>query len=102
MPQTNDKSDIIFIVTDNMVYGKRSDFRSDIAQKLFDSWTYAKEQLQKTRVTLDKMRREYHSANATRRTEMSEEILALEKSEEQLLAQVKQLEKEIRKAELGL
>ncbi len=102
MPQTSDKSDIIFIVTDNMVYGKRSDFRSDIAQKLFDSWTYAKEQLQKTRVTLDKMRREYHSANATRRTEMSEEILALEKSEEQLLAQVKQLEKEIRKAELGL
>lgn len=102
MPQTSGKSDIIFIVTDNMVYGKRSDFRSDIAQKHFDSWTYAKEQLQKTRVTLDKMRREYHSANATRRTEMSEEILALEKSEEQLLAQVKQLEKEIRKAELGL
>lgn len=100
--QVFDKSDIAFIVTDNMVYNKSSDFRNDIAQKHFGSWLYVKEQLQKTRTTLDNMRREYHSANVTRRTEMREEILALEKSEEQLLTQMRQLEKEIRKAELGL
>ena len=100
--QTIVTSGIAFIVTDNIVYYKRSDFKNDIAQKRYESWLYIKEQLQKTRTTLDNMRREYHGADATRRTEMREDILALEKSEEELLEQVRQLEKEIRKAELGL
>ena len=89
-------------MTDNIVYHKKSDFRNDIALKLFESWSYAKSELQKTRKTLSTMRSNYYRATAAKRTEMKTDILTLEQNEEQWVKQIRQIEKDMRKAELGL
>lgn len=91
-----------FIVTDNMVYHHKKDFRSDVAQKHFENWLYAKSELEKTRKTLARMRQDYHSASTHQREQLRPEILTLEKNEETLLGQIKQMEATMRKAELGL
>ena len=91
-----------FVVTDNRVYHKQGDFRSDISQKHVESWLYAKSELEKTQKTLERLRVNYHNATTAQRQQMATEILGLEASEERLLNQIKQLEKEMRKAELGL
>ena len=100
--QAQDGNDFNFIVTDNIVYHKKSDFRNDIALKLFESWSYAKSELQKTRKTLSTMRSNYYRATAAKRTEMKTDILTLEQNEEQWVKQIRQIEKDMRKAELGL
>ena len=100
--QVQDGNDFNFIVTDNIVYHKKSDFRNDIALKLFESWSYAKSELQKTRKTLSTMRSNYYRATAAKRTEMKTDILTLEQNEEQWVKQIRQIEKDMRKAELGL
>ncbi|MBQ8050982.1 MAG: hypothetical protein IJ197_05340 [Bacteroidaceae bacterium] len=100
--QAETDSEFDFVVTDNRVYHRHSDFRSDIAQKHFDSWLYAKSELEKTRRTLARLRQNYHQATASQRQQMTGEILSLEQSEETLLGKIKQLEKDMRKAEIGL
>ena len=100
--QAANASDVYFVVTDNMVYRKKSDFRSEAAQQRFDSWLVAQEELKKTRKTLDNMRRDYHNATQERRTQLKPDILSLEQSEERLVASIRELEKDIRKYELGL
>ena len=91
-----------FVVTDNNIYHKRSDFRSDIAQKHAESWLYAKSELEKTRKTLERLRTGYHQSTTAQRQQLASEIIGLETNEERLLNQIKQLEKDMRKAELGL
>ena len=48
------------------------------------------------------MRSNYYRATAAKRTEMKTDILTLEQNEEQWVKQIRQIEKDMRKAELGL
>lgn len=100
--QNTATEDLGFIVTDNIVYQSKKDFHTAAAKKNIDTWTTLKSELEKTRKTLARMRQEYHSAPIARRNQMKAEILELEKGEETLVEQMKQLETIIRKAELGL
>ncbi len=100
--QAAKETDVSFMVTDNMVYHKKSDFRNSAAQECFESWLAAKDELKKTRKTLDNMRRDYHNATMERRTQLTTDILSLERSEETLIGKIRELEKNIRKYELGL
>lgn len=95
-------TDFDFVVTDNRVYHNQRDFRSDIARKHSESWLYAKSELEKTKKTLARLRVNYHNAVSAQRQQLAKEILDLEASEERLYNQVKNLEKDMRKAELGL
>lgn len=91
-----------FVVTDNQIYHRKSDFRTMDAQLRIDTWLEKRAELEKVRKTLVRLRNNYHTGTPDARTQLSSEILMLEKSEETLAQRIKQEEKAIRKAELGL
>lgn len=91
-----------FIVTDNQIYHQRSDFRSQQALQVFDQRVKNLDELYKVTKTLARLRNTYHNSSEAQRSQMKDEILTLEKSEESLVEQIKNQEKEIRKLELGL
>ncbi len=91
-----------FVVTAGRVYRRRSDFQSPSALAQLDAWLNACEQLRKTRATLVRLRADYHAADASRRQQLSPEILQLESGEQSLKQQVSHLANSIRKSELGL
>ena len=94
--------DFDFVVTDNIVYHKREDFKVPQAAQTLDLWLRNKTELEKTYKTLELLRKSYHTANQQQRTKLRSEILMLEQNEEELLKQLKQQERMIRKLELGL
>lgn len=100
--QANSTADVTFVVNDNIVYHKKDDFRNGIAQQYFETWLSVKSELQKTQKTLENMRRDYHNASVEKRTQLKLDILNLEESEENLVQRMRNLEKDIRKYELGL
>lgn len=91
-----------FTVTDNQIYHRKSDFRTMDAQQRIDTWLEKRVELEKVRKTLVRLRNSYHAGTPDLRTQLSSEILMLEESEETLVLRIKQEEKAIRKAELGL
>ncbi|MDE7166889.1 MAG: hypothetical protein K2O17_07655 [Bacteroidaceae bacterium] len=91
-----------FVLTDNVVYHRKSDFHTPLAQQTFAEWEKNKEELRKIRKTLNLLRNNYHTANQTQRGALKSEILQLEQNEENLVSQIKKQENAIRKAELGL
>jgi len=100
--QAENEHEFEFIVTDNQIYHQRSDFRSPQALKVFDQRVKNLDELYKVTKTLSRLRTNYLNSSQTQRAQMKEEILTLEKSEENLMEQIKNQEKEIRKLELGL
>ena len=100
--QAENEHEFEFIVTDNQIYHQRSDFRSPQALKVFDQRVKNLDELYKVTKTLSRLRTNYLNSSQTQRAQMTKEILTLEKSEENLMEQIKNQEKEIRKLELGL
>jgi hypothetical protein len=100
--QAENEHEFEFIITDNQIYHKRADFRSTQALQIFDQRVKDLDELYKVTKTLMRMRNNYSNSSEAQRNQMKNEILMLEKNEEELLEQVKNQEKEIRKLELGL
>lgn len=100
--QANSENSFNFVVTDNTIYHKRSDFRTTQAVQTFDLWQRNKEVLEKNRKTQEQLRQKYHVGNQQQRERLKGEILMLEHHEEEVIEQLKQQERTIRKLELGL
>ena len=90
-----------FVVNDNCVYQSPGDFKTEKAQKILPQWEDAQKELQKTRKTLDMLRRQYLNSTTEARETLKEDILLLEQAEEKLVPLIRQQENDMRKAELG-
>lgn len=100
--EEKENAEFDFIVTDNQIYHKTTDFRNESARNQVGIWLQTRKQLEETQHLLTLKRKEYPNTLSNQRENIKEEILSLEANEERLFNQVKRLEKEIRKAELGL
>ena len=93
------KSDMNFIINDEMTYTSISQFRSPESQPLFQQLTDTKRKLAETQNTLEKSRAYYAKANKEDKNVLSTEILEGEDDILRLTYQVSDLEKRIRNAE---
>ena len=100
--EEKENAEFDFIVTDNQIYHKTTDFRNESARNQVGIWLQTRKQLKEIQQQLALKRKEYPNTLPSQRENIKEEILSLETNEERLFNQVKRLEKEIRKAELGL
>lgn len=98
-PEEKSAHDFDFVIDDNTVYHTTSDFKSPEAQSLFKQWQQKTVDLFKLSQKLDAQRDEYSQANKSKRNSLSGSILDLEKRVEQMEAEAKQMETNVRNAE---
>lgn len=98
-PQTA-TGNLEFIVNDDIIYSKASDFRSPEAVALYGKLIKAQQRLSELDSQLEKARDYYHKANETDRQTLRQEILSGEDEILQLNSSIHQLEKKIREAEI--
>ena len=89
-----------FVLSDGVVYTSLSDFRTEAGLSLFEQYQALLLELQQKETELADLRAAYRKASPTERKTMTETILAAERTQEQLQARCKQLENQIRQAEL--
>ncbi|MBO4720810.1 MAG: hypothetical protein J5658_13190 [Prevotella sp.] len=93
------KSEINFVINDQVTYTSASQFRSPESQSLYRQLTDTKKKLSEIRSTIEKSRTYYVKANAEDKRVLRTEILDGEDEILRLTAQVNTLEKKIRNAE---
>ena len=98
-PQTA-TGNLEFIVNDDIIYSKASDFRSPEAAALYGKLIKTQQRLSELNSQLEKARDYYHKANETDRQTLRQEILSGEDEILQLNSSIHQLEKKIREAEI--
>ena len=89
-----------FVVNDALTYSSTSDFRSPEAARLYKQLIADRQQFEKLNNQLDNARTDYAKANTSNRQSLRRDILNAEQEVELLNASIKQLEKQIRQAEL--
>ena len=94
-------TDFDFIVSNNVVYHKVSDFQNPMARQIAEKWLENRSELQKTRKELSEFRTMYHNASVEKQDEMAPAILQREAIEEELVECIRQQEKEMRIAEIS-
>ena len=92
-------TDFDFIVSNNLIYHKVSDFQKPMARQIAEKWLENRNELQKTRKELSEFRTMYHNATVEQQDEMAPAILQREAIEEELVECIRQQEKEMRIAE---
>ena len=90
----------MFVVNDALTYSSASDFRSPEAARLYKQLIADRQQFEKLNNQLDNARTDYAKANTSNRQSLRRDILNAEQEVELLNASIKQLEKQIRQAEL--
>lgn len=90
----------VFVINDALSYSSANDFRSPEAARLYKQLIDERQQLSLINGQLDKARSDYAKANGSQRQTMRSEILKAEKDQESRYARIRQLEKQIRQAEL--
>lgn len=98
-PQTA-TGNLEFIVNDDIIYSKASDFRSPEAAALYGKLIKTQQRLSELDSQLEKARDYYHKANETDRQKLRQEILSGEDEILQLNSSIHQFEKKIREAEI--
>ena len=93
------KSEINFVINDQVTYTSASQFRSPESQSLYHQLTDTKKKLSEIRSTIEKSRTYYVKANAEDKRVLRTEILDGEDEILHLTALVSTLEKRIRNAE---
>ncbi|MBO5186122.1 MAG: hypothetical protein J6B91_03615 [Prevotella sp.] len=96
------KAGMRFVINDNTVYDKITDFRSKDNINKYKLLTEQKEQLANIEKTLEKARAYYATANPQEKTILKSEILKSEQQYEALEMNIKKIEKEIRNTENNL
>lgn len=100
--QTNKKkSDFEFVINDNYTYTSLSDFQSAEAKEKFIEWQKATKEHAATKAHLSKLRNDYLEASSIGKDSMKEEILSLENMIEQQRNNCHNIEKDIRRLEIG-
>ncbi len=91
--------DFEFAVSPTKIYHKWEEFRSSEAKALYQRVVSIKEQTAKLEEELESLRKEYTSSNASKKGQLSDNILQKEQRLNELLAQPAELEKQARNAE---
>lgn len=95
------KHTVSFVVNDNIVYHHVTDFRNPDNKARFTELLLMRERYQKLSETLEKSRRYYAMANSSERKQLSSEIQKNELLQLSLQKDIRQLEKDIRRAEIS-
>lgn len=95
------KRQFTFVLSDRKTCHSESDFQNAEARQMVKTWQEHSNNLQATRQQLAQLRDKYAAANEAQRAQMAAQIRLTETDYEQLLAQVRQIEKSIRAKELG-
>ena len=90
-----------FIIDDRRTYYAESDFHSSEALGLFRQYEQKRNTLQQQQKRLDELRMRYISAKASGRSELRPAILDLEQNLRRLEAEISQIAKQVRNAEIG-
>ena len=94
------ESNQAFVINDALSYSSANDFRSPEAARLYKQLIDERQQLDLFNAQLGQARSDYAKANGSQRQTMRSEILKAEKDQESRYARIRQLEKQIRQAEL--
>ncbi len=91
--------DFVFVINDQLVYHKLTDFRSAEAKELFQSYRQLENAHKQQSYKLESMRERYAAGNAQEKQRLRDAILDQEKRMDDLHSQVKQKANEVRAAE---
>lgn len=97
---TADAGEFRFIINDDLVYTRMSDFHNPSNQQNFQRLTTMKNQYDRLQSTLNKAREDYATASRSKRNQLSQEILDAEQKKYQLYLEIHNMEKNIRNAEI--
>lgn len=97
----DEPTDFEFVMNDRAIFTSLTHFRNEQARKKATFWIESMRQREKDLAELDTLRKQYTYADGTQRQTISAHILTIEKRVEQTIADIKQLETEIRKLESG-
>lgn len=94
--------DFTFRIADNRICHTFADFTNPVARQKADQWLQECQRLTDTNVQLEDLRRTYAVSHRTGQEQLRQQILELETQSESLRRSIKEIEKEIRRTELGL
>lgn len=92
--------DFDFVLDDNRTYTTATDFKNSEAQKQVNLWMESKQDLASTKTQLDNLRDKYATASNEQKQQFAPQIRILEGKVEQLMTELRQQEKQIRRLEL--
>ncbi len=92
--------DFDFVIDDNRTYTTATDFKNSEAQKQVNLWMESKQDLASTKTQLDNLRDKYATASNEQKQQFAPQIRILEGKVEQLMTELRQQEKQIRRLEL--
>ena len=96
--QTDDE--FRFVVADDLIYTKLDNFKSNAARNLFVQAQKAEDNYNKLSAHLEKLRVEYASSSASKKQQLSSEILQLEKEEIRLQPEINAAYSKVRDEEV--
>ena len=91
--------DFDFVVNDRHVYTTATDFKNDQARQQIVFWLETKKELDSTETQLASLRQKYATAANEQKQQMAPQIRILEAKAEQLVGEVKNIAKQIRRME---
>ena len=92
--------DFRFVVDDNAVYHRLSDFVSEEAREQFRSYLQKEKDLNELQASLENLRTAYHESNQAGKDQLAPGILDKERRVKELLDEIAELETAIRNTEL--
>lgn len=95
------KGSFVFVVNDKILYYNLEDFESDKARKIYEQASDMRKLYQQESDSLDGLRKQWATGNASVRNSIKGKILQLETKTEQLQQQFQQLENEARTTEIN-
>lgn len=100
--QASQEGDFAFRVADNKVCRRLDDFRSPQARQQAQQWLRARQEQQQLDEQTTRLRRLYAQGSSSERQSMAPQILQCEARMATLAGEIKKMEKETRRLELGL
>ena len=94
------KGDFRFVVDDNVIYHRLSDFASKEAREQFQSYLQKEKDLTDLQTSLENLRTAYHESNQAGKDQLAPGILDKERRVKELQDEIAELETAIRNTEL--
>ena len=90
-----------FVINDKWTYTLTSDFKSEEAKKMVKWWKESTLDLSIMKKQLEQLRETYRNADKATRESLSKQILTMEQKQENLMKEIHEQTKKIRKAEIS-
>ncbi|MBP3830682.1 MAG: hypothetical protein ILA06_10390 [Bacteroidaceae bacterium] len=95
------RPDFQFVIDNQRTYARLDDFKSKTARSKMQQWLQLSKNSETDATMLQRMRDNYATASAAQRVQLRQTILQLEQNNETQRQQLRQLEKDIRNAEIS-